>query len=38
MVEPEETSVVRQWLSEHIPMAMTTYTTVEEVLDVVLSV
>jgi hypothetical protein len=36
-VEPEETTIARQWLGEHIPMASNTQTAVEELLDVAFS-
>jgi hypothetical protein len=37
-VEPEEMVIARQWLSKHVPAAMHTQATIEELLDVVFSV
>jgi hypothetical protein len=34
-VEPEETPVARQWLGEHVPMALDMHIRVEELMEVV---
>jgi hypothetical protein len=34
MVEQEETSVAKQWLGKHVPLATNMYATIEELLDV----
>jgi hypothetical protein len=37
-MEEENMTVPRQWLGEHIPMAVNTYATIEELLDSVFSI
>jgi hypothetical protein len=38
LVEPEETSVVRQRLSKHVPTAINTHATTEELFDMLFSI
>jgi hypothetical protein len=38
IVEPEETTIARQRVGKHVPVAMNTHTAIEELLDMVFSV
>jgi hypothetical protein len=38
IAEPEEMSIASQWLSKHVPAAKDTYTTTEELWEVVFSI